>query len=54
MREIIFYRTASDKSPVDNFLDTLTSKQAQKIAWVMSLVEELDIVPSQYFKKLKI
>lgn len=53
MREIVFYKTASDKSPIDSFLDTLTSKQSQKIAWVMSLVEELDIVPSQYFKKLE-
>jgi len=52
MREIIFYHTASGASPVGAFLDSLTSKQAQKVAWVMQLVEELDRVPSQYFRKL--
>jgi phage-related protein len=30
----------------------LTSKQAQKVAWVLQLVEELDVVPVTYFKKL--
>ena len=53
MREIIFYETSSGKKPVEDFLDTLSSKQAQKAAWVLKLVEELDIVPSQYFKKLE-
>jgi len=53
MREIIFYETLSGKKPVEDFLDTLSYKQAQKATWVFKLVEELDIVPSQYFKKLK-
>jgi len=35
MREILFYRTKSDECPVEDFLDTLDSKQAQKVAWVM-------------------
>lgn len=52
MREIIFYQTESDKSPVEAFLDSLTGKQAQKTAWVLRLIEELDSVPAQYFKKL--
>lgn len=52
MREIFFYRTASGRSPVEEFLDSLDSKQAQKAAWVLQLVEELDRVPVQYFKKL--
>jgi phage-related protein len=30
----------------------MTGKQAQKVLWVLQLVEELDIVPRQYFKKL--
>jgi phage-related protein len=37
---------------VEEFLDALTGKQAQKIIWVLRLVEEVDSVPSQYFKKL--
>ncbi len=52
MRTINFYRTGSDACPVEEFLDSLTGKQAQKVAWVLRLIEELDRVPSQYFKKL--
>ena len=37
---------------MEEFLDVLTSKQAQKIAWVLQLIEELEVVPTQYFKKL--
>jgi len=33
-------------------LDSLSAKQAQKTAWVLQLIEELDVIPSQYFKKL--
>lgn len=52
MREVIFYKTASGKCPVEEFLDSLTGKQADKVTWTLSLVEELQIVPKQYFKKL--
>ncbi len=52
MREIIFYETASGQKPIEEFIDQLAAKQAQKVAWVLKLVEDLDRVPSQYFKKL--
>ena len=52
MREINFYETESGKSPVIDFLNSLTGKQAQKITWVLELVEETSIIPKQYFKKL--
>ena len=52
MREVIFYKTTVGKSPVKEFLDSLTGKQAQKVAWVLRLIEEIDKVPAQYFKKL--
>jgi phage-related protein len=52
VREIVFYRKESGDSPIENFLDSLTGKQAQKVAWVLRLIEELDTVPVQYFKKL--
>nr|VFK51641.1 MAG: Phage-related protein [Candidatus Kentron sp. TUN]VFK53623.1 MAG: Phage-related protein [Candidatus Kentron sp. TUN]VFK57056.1 MAG: Phage-related protein [Candidatus Kentron sp. TUN] len=52
MREIIFYRTAGGRSPVEEFLDSLSSKQARKVVWVIQLVEEVDLVPIRYFKKL--
>ena len=41
MREIHFYRTDSGLCPVEEFLDSLTAKQAQKVTWVMQLVEEM-------------
>ena len=34
-------------------MDSLSSKHAQKVAWVLELVERLDQVPVQFFKKLK-
>ncbi len=52
MREVRFYRTSSGHCPVEDFLDSLSGKQAQKVVWVLRLVEELDPVPEQYFKKL--
>lgn len=52
MREVRFYRTKSNDCPVEEFLDSLGGKQDQKVIWVLRLVEELDPVPSQYFKKL--
>ena len=52
MREVHFYRTKAGHSPVEEFLDALSGKQAQKVVWVLRLVEELEAVPSQYLKKL--
>ena len=52
MRTIHFYRTEGGNSPIEDFLDSLSGKQAQKIVWVLRLIEELDVVPGQYLKKL--
>ena len=52
MKEVIFYETTSGKKPIEDFLESLSAKEAQKVAWVLNLVEELDRVPTQYFKKL--
>ena len=51
-RTIEFYRTADGRCPVSEFLDRLTGRDAQKILWVFRLIERIDHVPSQYFKKL--
>jgi phage-related protein len=51
-KTVIFYKTADGKCPTQYFLDSLSVKVAQKIAWVLSLLEDLDVVPSSYFKKL--
>jgi phage-related protein len=53
MREIQFYRNAMGGCPVEEFLDDLGPKQAQKVAWVLKLVKELPLVPKQYLKKLE-
>jgi len=51
-RTIEFYRTENGKCPVEEFLDLLNDKEAQKVLWVLRLIERLDRVPSKYFKKL--
>jgi phage-related protein len=51
-KTVIFYKTVDGKCPVQEFLDSLPGKAAQKITWVLSLIEEFDIVPVTYFKKL--
>lgn len=51
-KTVIFYRTADGKCPIQDFIDSLSGKVAQKVTWVLNLLEDLDIVPSTYFKKL--
>lgn len=38
---------------VEEFFNSLTNKQFEKIAFVLDLIEQIDIVPKNYFKKLK-
>lgn len=52
MRTVDYFTTSSGRSPVEEFLDSLTDQQAKKVVWVLRLIERLDIVPTQYFKKL--
>ena len=47
-----FYRTSGLKCPVGEFLDSLPGKTVQKITWVLKLIEEAQIVPQEYLKKL--
>ncbi len=51
-RTVTFYKTIEGECPVQDFLDSLPGKVAQKITWVLSLLEDLDFIPSTYFKKL--
>jgi len=51
-KTVIFYKTADGKCHIQDFLDSLPGKVAQKVAWVLSLIEDLEVVPSTYFKKL--
>ena len=51
-REVLFYKTTDGKCPVEDFLDSLSAKVAQKVTWVLNLIEDLEIVPKQYFAKM--
>lgn len=51
-REIVFYETVDGSSPVEEYLDTLTDKVVKKVIFTFELIEELEIVPSKYLKKL--
>jgi phage-related protein len=51
-KTVIFYKPIDGRCPIQTFFDSLPSKAAQKTTWVLSLLEDLDIVPSSYFKKL--
>lgn len=50
--EVHFYRTKAGHCPVEEFLEGLSGKRAQKVVWVLRLIEELETIPSQYLKKL--
>lgn len=51
-KTVIFYKTTNGKCPVREFIDFLPGKAAQKVTWVLTLIEDLDFVPSTYLKKL--
>ena len=52
MKEIIFYKLGSGKSPVEEFLDGLCAKEAQKVVWVLQLIEEESVVSTKFYKQL--
>ncbi len=52
MREIEFYRTWNGRSPVAEFIRSLSREQKGKVAAVLRRVEREERVPLQYFKKL--
>ncbi|MEY8263921.1 MAG: type II toxin-antitoxin system RelE/ParE family toxin [Bermanella sp.] len=52
MKTINFYTAEDGKCPAADFLDSLPGKQMQKVAWVLQLIEELDVIPTTYLKKL--
>jgi len=52
MKKILFYKLPSGKSPVETFLDSLSVKEAQKVTWVLMLIEEQEQVSTKYYKQL--
>ena len=51
-RQIVFYKTSDGRVIIEEFLDSLTDKIVQKIIAVLKLIEEQDIIPEKFFKKL--
>lgn len=51
-KTVTFYKSADGKCPIGEFLASLPGKVAQKVTWILSLLEDLDVLPSSYFKKL--
>ena len=52
MNSIKFYKDINNRSPIEEFLNNLKAKDAQKVSWVLELIEDHDIVPKTYFKKM--
>ncbi len=52
MKKIKFYKFLSGKSPIEEFLDSLSSKEAQKVVWVLTLIEEMETVSTKFYKRL--
>jgi hypothetical protein len=42
-RTVTFYKTVDGKCPIQDFLDSLPGRVAQKVTWVLSLLEDLYI-----------
>jgi phage-related protein len=53
MKEILFYSQSNERSPIQEFIDSLNAKQAQKILWALKLVRNIERVPEEYLKKIK-
>lgn len=51
MRSIIFYTTPNTFGSVPG--KGIPDKERQKVAWVLTLVRDFQIVPKEYFKKLQ-
>ena len=52
MKEILFYKNKSGKSPIEVFLDSLSQKEVEKVTWVLQLIEESHSVSTKFYKKL--
>ena len=52
IRTVKFYKTGDGYCPVQEFIEGLSGKAAQKVTWTLTLLEEMESLPSIYFKKL--
>jgi hypothetical protein len=40
VKEILFYKTSTGHSPVEEFIDSLNVKQAKKVVWTLILIRD--------------
>ncbi len=52
-KTIVFYTLANGRKPVAEYIKSLPSKQAEKVVFVLDLVETFAVVPQKFLKKLK-
>lgn len=52
IRNVKFYMTADGYCPVQEFIEGLPGKAAKKVTWTLTLLEEMEFLPSTCFKKL--
>ncbi len=52
MKEVLFYKFSSGKTPIEDFLDSLSSKEVKKVVWVLQLIEESISISTKFYKKL--
>jgi len=52
MKKIEFYHLDNGKCPVEEYLDTLSDKEVEKVFFVLDIIETMPVVPGKFFKKL--
>lgn len=52
MSRIEFFKIENGNCLVEEFLDSQPAKVAQKITWVLKIIEEGKIISKQFFKKM--
>ncbi len=53
MRKILFYHFENGNCPIEDYLESLSNKQVEKVFFVLDLIENIDIVPRKFFQKLE-
>ena len=52
MKEILFYKSKSQRSFIEEFLDTLSNKEVEKVLWVFKLIREDEFISTKFYKEL--
>jgi phage-related protein len=53
VNRILFYRSSRGICPAKEFLDSISDQDAQRVAWLFKLFNEVDRIPETYLKKLR-